>query len=96
MRLVRFRFSSRSGVLNGFRVAGEGGWETGHRCGWLGLGLSCAAACCTASVWPGRAVGRPGTGAAKRARLTAATKGCAGVFAHVPQYMVFFLAGSGS
>lgn len=23
----------RSGVLYGFRVAGEGGWETGHRCG---------------------------------------------------------------
>ena len=35
----------RSGVLYGFRVAGEGGWETGHRCGWLGLGLGHAAAC---------------------------------------------------
>ena len=29
----------RSGVLYGFTVAGEGGWETGHRCSWLSLGL---------------------------------------------------------
>ena len=35
VRLVRFRFGFglRNGVLCGFRVAGEGGWETGHRCG---------------------------------------------------------------